>query len=83
MDDACYGGTSAVVDVGHGAGDGARHGNAAEEGDDDVGGALCDEFRIGVVAVAGDAVGYGRREQRFDGAEHGDGEGRRQQAPDG
>lgn len=45
-------GTAAVVDVGHRAGRWRRHGDTAEERYDDVGGALCDEFRIGIVAVA-------------------------------
>ena len=83
VNDTGHRGTAAVVDVGHRAGDGARHGDTAEERHDDVGGALCDEFRIGIVAVARDAVGHRGRKQRFDGAEHGDGEGRWQQAADG
>ena len=71
-----------VVDVGHRAGDGAGDGDAAEDRDDDVGRALGDQLGVRVVAVADDAVGHGGREQRLDGAQHGDREGRRDEQVD-
>ena len=83
MDDACDGRAASVVDVGHGAGDGARGGDAAEKRGEQVGGTLCDELGVGVVAVTGHAVGYGGREERFDGPQYGDGEGGGQQAAHG
>ena len=76
MDDARNGSTAAVVDVGHGAGDGSRGGDTAEEGCADVGDALADELLVRVVAVARYAVGHGGREEALDGAEHSDGHGR-------
>ena len=67
----------AGADVGGGAGDGAGGGDAAEERRDDVGDALGDEFDVGVVAVAGHAVGNDGGEHAFKRGQHGDGEGRR------
>ena len=83
MYDAGHGGAAAVVDVGHGAGDGSRHGNAAEERHHDVGDALADELGVGVVVFTHGTIGHGGREQRLDGAQDGDGEGRREQLVDG
>ena len=57
--DAGYGGAASVVDVGHGAGYGSCGRDSAEKWCDDVSCALCDEFHVGVVAVADDAIGYG------------------------
>jgi hypothetical protein len=68
-----------VLDVGRGARDGAGGGEAAEERGGDVGHALGDQFLVGVVAVVDLAVGDARRQQRFDGAEQGDGDRRRDQ----
>ncbi|MCY1413089.1 hypothetical protein D9M71_285140 [compost metagenome] len=79
MDDPRQRAVAAVADVGRGAGDGAGGGEAAEQRRGDVGDALADQFLVGVVAGAGHAVGDHRREQRLDGAEHGDGEGRADQ----
>ena len=60
MNDAGERGTGAGADVGGGSGDGSGGGDSAEEGRDDVGDSLRDEFDVGVVAVAGHAVGdYG------------------------
>ena len=73
---------SAVVDVGHRAGDGSGCRNTAEKRRDDVGGALCDQLLIRIVFVSGYAVGDGGRQQRLDRAEYGDGDGRREQAFD-
>ena len=83
MDDARHGRAAAVVDVGHGAGDGSRGRNAAEERREEVGGTLRDELRVRVVAVAHHTVGHGGREQRFDGTEDGDRERRGEEAPHG
>ena len=72
--DACHGRASAVVDVGHGPGNGSRGGDAAEQRGQQVGGALGDKFGVRVVVVARHAVGHGGREQRLDGAQHGNGQ---------
>jgi hypothetical protein len=79
VDDAGDRRAAASLDVGRGAGDGAGGGEAAEERGGDVGQALGDEFLVGIVAVVDLAVGDARREQRFDGAEQGDGDRRRDQ----
>ncbi len=76
VDDAGDRAAAAVVDVGHRAGDGAGDGDAAEDRDDDVGRALGDQLGVRVVAITNDTVGHGGREQRLDGAQHGDREGR-------
>ena len=52
---------------------------AAEERGGDIGQPLGDQFLIGVVAVINLAVGNASREQRFDGAEQGNGDRRRDQ----
>ena len=82
VDDAGDGGARAGADVGGGAGDGAGGGDAAEERGDDVGDALGDEFDVGVVAVAGHAVGDDGGEHAFKRGEHGDGEGRGDEGQD-
>ena len=73
---------AAIVDVGHGAGDGACSGNAAEDGADDVGYALANKLLVGVVLVANDTVGNGGGEKALNGAEHSDGEGGREETLD-
>ena len=82
MDDACNRCASAVIDVGHGAGNGTSGGNTAEDRRYDVGNALSDELGIGVVMVANDTIGHSSREQRLDGSQHGNGDGRTNQALD-
>ena len=72
----------AVVDVGHGAGNGARDRYAAEERHHKVGSALGHKLGVGVVLVARDAVDHRGRQQRLDGAQNGDGERRRQNLVD-
>jgi hypothetical protein len=79
VDDAGNRRAAAGFDVGRGAGDGAGGGKAAEERGGDIGQALGDQFLVGVVAVIDLAVGDACREQRLDGAEQGDGDGRRDQ----
>ena len=79
MYDACHRGASAVVDVRHRAGDGSRGRDASEYGREDVGDALSHQFLVGVVMVSDDPVGHRGREQRLDGAQHGDGDGGRHQ----
>ena len=76
MDHAGDRGARAGADVGRGAGDGAGGGNAAEERRGDVGDALGDEFDVGVVAVAGHAVGDDGGEHAFKRGQQRDGEGR-------
>ena len=75
VDHAGEGGACAGADVGGGAGDGSGGGDAAEEGRDDVGDALGNEFDVGVVAVAGHAVCDNGREHGLQRGEHGDSEG--------
>ena len=59
------GGASAIVDVGHGAGNGACSGDAAEDGRSNVGNALSDELGVRVVVVANDTISHCGREQRL------------------
>ena len=79
MDDAGQRAVTALADVGGGAGDGAGGGEPAEKRRDDVGQPLAYQFLIGAVVRAGHAVGHYGGEQRFNRAEHGDGEGRQNQ----
>ena len=58
MNDASHWSASAIVDVGHGAGDGSCSGNAAKDGRGDVGDALSDELRVGIVVVANDTISH-------------------------
>ena len=74
---------AAVVDIGHGARDGARGGNAAEQGRDDVGQPLSHQFLVGVVAIARHAVGHGGGKQTLNGAEHRNDQGSGQQGAEG
>ena len=75
VDDSGKRAVAALTNVGRGAGDSAGRSKTAEEGGNDIGKPLTDEFLVGTVACAGHAVGDDCREQRFDSAEHGDGEG--------
>src|SRR5271169_497964 len=73
---------SAGADVGGGAGDGAGGGESAKHGRNDVGHPLADKFDVGVMAVVAHTIGdYGRHE-RFDRAQHGNGESGTEQAVD-
>ena len=74
---------AAVVDIGHGARDGARGGNAAEQGRDDVGQPLSHQFLVGVVAIARHTVGHGGGKQTLNGAEHRNDQGSGQQGAEG
>ena len=65
--------------VGGAAGDGGGGGDATKQRCNQVAQALANQLGIGVVLAAGHAVGHHRAEQRFDGAEHGDGKRGRQQ----
>ena len=71
MNDAGDRCAAAVVDIRHRAGDGSRSGDSAEDGTDEVGHTLSNEFLVAVVAVADDTVGHRCREQRLDGTQHG------------
>ena len=75
MDDSGKRAVAALTNVGRGTGDSAGRSKTAEEGGNDIGKPLADEFLVGTVARTSHAVGDDRREQRFDSAEHGDGEG--------
>jgi hypothetical protein len=72
----------AGLEVRGGTGDGGGGGDTAKKGRDDVADALPQQLTVGAVALAGHAVEHHGAEQRLDGAEHGDGEGRRQQIPE-
>ena len=52
MHDARHRRTSAVVDVRHRAGDGSRGRDTAEDGREQVGDTLTDQFLVGVMLVA-------------------------------
>lgn len=54
-----------------------------KKGTDDIGHTLAYQFGIGVVMLAYCTVGDGRREQRLDCAQYGDGECRREKLVDG
>ena len=82
MDEPGHGRAAAVIDVRHRAGDGPGDGDAAEEGHDDVGRALSHQLRVRVVPVARHTVGHCGREERLNGSEHGNGEGRGQEQID-
>src|SRR5690606_38680225 len=60
--------------VGGGASQCAGGGDASKQRGDDVADALGDEFVVGIVLGSGHAVGNDCGEQRFDGAEHRDGQ---------
>ena len=79
MDDAGDRCASAVVDVGHRAGNSAGSRYAAEKRRSEVGNALRHKLGVRVVVVADNTVGYGCRQQRLDSAEHGDGHSRSNQ----
>ena len=83
VDDARYRSLTAVVDIGHGTGDGTSGRDTAEERRGDVGQSLGYQLGVGIVMVADYTVGYGSREQALDGTEDGDGDGRRHEALDG
>ncbi len=79
MSDSCDRAVAAVADVGRGSSDRARGGEPAEKPGTEVRDALSDELLVGVVLRAEHAVGDGRREQRFDGAQQRDRDRRLQQ----
>ena len=58
MDDSCDWSLTAVVDVGHGAGNSSCGWNAAKDRREDVGNTLSDEFLVAVVLMTDDTVGY-------------------------
>lgn len=64
-DDSVYytgnGSAPAVVDIGHGTGNGSGDRDSPEERNHDIGGSLCDKLGIGVGLVAGYTVGDGGR----------------------
>ena len=83
MHDAGHRCASAVVDVGHGAGNGSGCGNAAENGRHDVGQPLPYQLGVRTMMVAYHTVGHGGREQTLYGTQYGDGHGRSCQSLDG
>lgn len=83
VDDACNGGAAAVFDVGGGARNGTRGGNAAEQSRAYVANTLGDQLGVRVVAIIDHAVGNHAREQRLDGGENGNGKGAGKHGLDG
>ncbi len=81
MNDSCYRRTPAVVDVGHGPGNGTGCRDTSKERGYDVGHSLCDQLHVRVVPFADHTIGNGCGQQGFDGAQHGNGKcGGEQQA---
>ena len=74
MDNTCYGGAAAVVDIGHRAGYGASGRDAAEERCNYVCHTLSHQFGVGVVAVANGSVGNSSAEQTLYGTQYSYGE---------
>ena len=72
------GGAPAVVDIGHGTGNGSGDRDSPEERNHDIGGSLCDKLGIGVGLVASYTVGDGSRQKGFYGSQYGDGKCRRE-----
>ena len=66
--------------VGRGAGDRAGGRQSAEQRRQDVRDPLCGQLDVGIVTVARHPIRDDGGEQRFDRAEHGDGQGRREEA---
>ena len=58
------------LNIDHGAHRGSRTRQSTEQTGRDVGQALADQFLVGIVFGAGEAVGHHRREQSIDAAEH-------------
>jgi hypothetical protein len=65
------------ADVGRGAGNRTRRGQATEKRTNDIGQTLRDELGIRVVLIIHKTVGHDGGEQRFDRAKQCDGGGRR------
>ena len=82
MDNTGNGGTTAIVDISHSAGDGTRGGNTAEERRSQVGHALGYQFGIRRMASADDTIGHRCRQQRLYSTEDSNGDGRRNQSLD-
>ena len=79
MNDTRHRRATAVVDIGHRAGDSTRSRNTAEERHHDVRYTLRNELRVRVMLIADHAVRYHRGEERFNSTEHGDREGGREE----
>ena len=69
MNDTGHGGFTAGADVGGGAGNGARGGNAAKECRSNVAHALADELSVRMVAGAGHTVCHAGAQQGFNGSQ--------------
>ena len=82
MNNSGYRCLATVVDVRHGTGDSTCGGNTSEQRGYDIGCSLCDQFCIGIVAVAYHTVGYSGRQQGFDSSQYGNGDSHRKQFPD-
>ena len=82
MNNSGYRCLATVVDVRHGTGDSSGGRNTSEQRSYDIGCSLCNQFCIGVVAVAYHTVGYRGRQQRFDSSQYGNGDSYRKQFPD-
>ena len=62
MDDAGHGTAPAVVDIGHGTGNGACGRNTTEKGTRQIGHTLGYELCIGVMTIANDTISHSGRE---------------------
>ena len=83
MDDTCYGGAAAVVDIGHRTGYGTCGRDTAEERCNHVCHTLSHQFGVGVVAVANGSVGNSSTEQTLNSAQYSYGECHRQKVLQG
>ena len=75
VDDTGNRGTSAIVDVGHRAGNRSSHGNTTKQRYDHIGRTLGDQLRVGVMFVTCHTISYGSGEQRLDRTQDSDREG--------
>ena len=82
MNDSGYRCLTSVVDIRHGTGDSSGGRNTSEQRSYDIGSSLCNQFCIGIVAVAYHTVGYSGRQQRLDSSQYGNGDSHRKQFPD-
>ena len=80
MDHTSHRCLASVVDISHGACDGASGRDTAKERRHDIGHTLSDELGIGVVAIANHTIGNGSRKKRLDRTEDGNGECDRHEA---
>ena len=79
VDDTGNRGTSAIVDVGHRAGNRSGHRNTTKQRYDHIGRTLGDQLCVGVMFVTCHTISHRSREQRLDRTQDSDREGRGEQ----